>query len=287
MKRLIFGLINHLGERLPKRVQRVIADFPGILTLLEKLSSGAVEDIVTPEGHTLEINTLFHSNLVKNASLAGYAADMRRAITRLTQPGFTAYDIGANVGVFSFLFLSLVGKQGHVYAFEPEPNNSDCLGHSIVKSSVENITLDKRAIGEKVETAMFDRRGGAFSGRLIINSAKYNPTYNIIEVKTTTLDKLVSEENYRSPDIVKIDVEGNETLVLSGMTHIFEKNPPIIICELHSHLGDSVDEVAAILKKYNYHIYAIADFLELPAVELQEIVSLRDARHVVALPAKA
>lgn len=249
------------------------------------MSSGAVEEIITPDGYTVEINTLFHSNLAKNGSLAGYESDMRRAITRLTRPGFTAYDVGANVGIFSFLFLSLVGPRGHVYAFEPEPNNSECLGHSIAKAGAENITLDKRAVGDKVNTAKFDRRGGAFSGRLISDSAKYNPTDNVIEVKTVTLDKLVSDENYQSPDIMKIDVEGNEVLVLSGMTNIFAKNPPIIICELHSHLGESVDEVAVILKKYNYHIYAIADFLDVPANELKEIPSLMDARHVVAIPA--
>ncbi len=285
MIRLFFGLINRLGKRLPKRAQRAIADFPGVLTLLGKISSGVVEEIVTPEGYSLEINTLFHSNLVRNGSLAGYESDVRRAITRLTRPGFTAYDIGANVGIFSFLFLSLVGPQGHVYAFEPEPNNGECLGHSIAKAAAENITLDTRAVGDKVNTAMFDRRGGAFSGRLISDNAKYNPTDNIIEVKTVTLDKLVDDENYQLPDIMKIDVEGNEVLVLSGMANIFAKNPPIIICELHSHLGDSVDKIAVILKKYKYHIYAIADFLNVPMSELKEISSLKGVRHVVAIPA--
>ena len=204
------GAINRIGERLPKRLQRAIADFPGVLTLLGKLSSGVIEDVRSPEGYLIEINTLFHSNLVKSGGLENYETDMRKAITRLTRPGFTAYDIGANVGVFSFLFLSLVGPKGRVYAFEPEPNNNECLGHSVAKSGARNIVLDNRAVGDTVSVASFDRRGGAFSGRLVNDNTNYNPTDNVIKVKTTTLDTLVSKENYSPPDILKIDVEGNE-----------------------------------------------------------------------------
>lgn len=287
MRKQLLSIINRMGERMPKRLQRAIADFPGVLTLLGKLSRGAKEEIVTPEGYSLQINPLFHVNLTKNGGLEGYESDMRQAITRLTKSGFIAYDIGANVGIFSFLFLSLVGPKGHVYAFEPEPNNNECLSHSIEKAGTPGITLDKRAVGDKFDVALFDRRGGAFSGRLVSDRAKYNPTDNVIEVESTTLDKLVNDENYSPPDIMKIDVEGNEILVLSGMTRILKENSPIIICELHSHLGDSVEEVGVILKRNNYRMYKLADFLGLPANRQTEISSLRGTRHVVALPAKA
>lgn len=286
MKKQILSLINRLGERLPKKLQRAIVDFPGVLALLGKLSSGAKEQVVSPEGYLIEINPLFHSNLTKNRGLECYEPDMRQAIIRLSEPGFTAYDIGANVGIFSFLFLSLVGPKGHVYAFEPEPNNNECLRRSIEKSGTDGITLDRRAVGNKVDVALFDRRGGAFSGRLVSDNEKYNPTDNIIEVRSTTLDRLVSDEGYFLPDIMNIDVEGNEALVLSGMTGILRDNPPIIICELHQHLGDSVEKVEVILGEAGYRLYAITDFLNLPADKLIQISSLRGTRHVVALSAR-
>lgn len=279
-------MINRLGERLPKRLQRAIVDFPGVLVLLGKLSSSVKEEIISPEGYCIEINPLFHSNLARNGSLEYYESDMRRAITHLTKPGFTAYDIGANVGIFSFLFLSLVGAKGHVYAFEPEPNNNECLGRSIEKVGTASITLDKRAVGDKAGTVLFDRRGGAFSGRLVSDNAKYNPTDNIIEVRSVTLDTLVNDENYLPPDIMKIDVEGNEALVLSGMTGILQDHLPIIICELHGHLGDSVENVEAILRENDYRIYAITDFLNISTDKLVEVSKLRGARHIVALGAK-
>ncbi len=285
MNKQVLSLINRLGARLPKRLQRAIVDFPGVLALLGKLSSGVKEEVISPEGYAIEINPLFHSNLTKHGGLEYYESDMRQVITRLTEPGFTAYDIGANVGIFSFLFLSLVGPRGHVYAFEPEPNNNECLSRSIEKAGTRNIMLDRRAIGDKVDDAMFDRRGGAFSGRLVSKNEKYNPTDNIIEVRSTTLDTLVNDENFLPPDIMKIDVEGNEALVLFGMTAILRDHSPIIVCELHAHLGDSVEKVEAVLRENNYRLYAITDFLALSADKLVEVSSLRGTRHIVALSA--
>jgi len=61
-----------------------------------------------------------HSNLIHSKNLLSYEPKIRKAIQKFTKPGMIAYDIGANVGVFSFLFASIVNKEGHVYAFEPE-----------------------------------------------------------------------------------------------------------------------------------------------------------------------
>ena len=43
-------------------------------------------------------------------------------LQRFVLPGDVVYDIGANIGMHTALFSSLVGSAGHVYAFEPNPN---------------------------------------------------------------------------------------------------------------------------------------------------------------------
>ena len=42
-----------------------------------------------------------------------------QAIPRLVKPGDIAFDVGANVGVYSVLLSRLCGPSGHVWAFEP------------------------------------------------------------------------------------------------------------------------------------------------------------------------
>jgi FkbM family methyltransferase len=167
----------------------------------------------------------------------------------------SAYDIGANVGVFSYLFASLVGADGDVYAFEPEKNNYLCFQISLGLNPDAKVKLDTRAVASGEGKQLFDRRGGAFSGRLIGTQAHYHTTENVEQVSTVSIDHLVKVEGYRKPDILKIDVEGNEGMVLEGMREVLAAHAPIIICELHTHLGDSSESVLSLLRQYGYVIH--------------------------------
>jgi len=114
LRNLLLSAINRVGQAIPKRFQRRIAYFPGILAVFEYLSSYDLVEISTPEGGTIVINPLFHSNLTHSCDLGGYEPEIRKIIWKFTKPGMVAYDIGANVGVFSFLFASIVGEDGMV-----------------------------------------------------------------------------------------------------------------------------------------------------------------------------
>jgi len=279
----LLSFVNGVGKMLPASVVRRIADFPGVLKLLQSLSSNQLVEIKTPEGRDLLVNPLFHSNLCRSGSLLDYEPEMRKVLTAFTKPGMVAYDIGANVGVFSFLFESAVGADGVVYAFEPERNNYNCLEKSLEKDNNRNIILDKRAVGKSQGTEQFDRRGGAFSGRLI-GDAHYNTTDNIETVETVSVDYLVEEEGYRVPDIMKIDVEGNEGMVLEGMKNILTNFSPIIICELHTHLGESGEKVIALLSSYGYKVSDLSSALNGGDVNLTTS-NVAAEIHVVAVKA--
>lgn len=225
-----------------------------MLKLLEACARSDLQEIQTPEGQRLLLNPLFHANVVKAVTRGDYEPVVRDFIVKRCAPGMTAYDIGANIGIFSFLFASAVTRQGLVYAFEPEPINYQCLSRSIALNQCTNIILDTRAVGRDHGQERFDRRGGAFSGRLVGNNAAYDQTENIVLTETVSIDYLIREEGYKIPDIIKIDVEGNEGLVLEGMTETLARHAPVILCELHTHLGDSGQAVVAALTGHGYRL---------------------------------
>jgi FkbM family methyltransferase len=282
MRQLVLGVINRLGAILPKSLQRFIVDFPGMLPLLQKLGGSTQAEILTPEGLSLVINPLFHANLQARQGLADYEPELRSAISALTHPGCCAYDIGANVGIFTLQFSSLVGEGGIVYAFEPEPNNSKCLLETISRNDLKNIRFDGRAIGDSDKSSLFDRRGGAFSGRLVGSTGNRKPTKNVMTVESVSIDSLIAQENFRVPDVMKIDVEGNEGMVLAGMKKTLTYHRPAIICELHGHLGDSIDYVFQILSDCNYRVYPVSEFLKTGNAS-RPLTRLGNIRHVVAL----
>lgn len=278
----ILALVNRLGSAMPKRFQRSISDFPGVLRILEKISADRYVEVTSPENYHIVLNPLFHSNLVSAGNLDTYEPELRRAITELARPGMVAYDIGANVGVFTFLLARLVGSYGVVYAFEPEQNNFTCLHRSVQLNETTNIRVDKRAIEQTSGTALFDRRGGAFSGRLVGTNTNYQRSTNLTSVQTSSIDDLVREEGFSPPDIVKIDVEGNEALVLRGMRDTLRSHNPIIVCELHKHLGESATAVQTILRDNGYSVYSLKDVASMKADDCVSLVDISQETHVVA-----
>lgn len=283
LKAALLSYVNRIGRRFPKRIQRFIVDFPGVLKLLERFSKDQSSQIASPEGARLFINPLFHSNLASFGNLNEYEIEIRRAITALTKPGMVAYDVGANIGVFSFLFASIVGNNGMVYAFEPEENNYLCLKRSIEDNGAVNIVLDKRAVGRKTGVELFDRRGGAFSGRLVSGSTSYQATQNIVKVETVCIDDLIEKGGYRPPQIMKIDVEGNEGMVLEGMRRTLATHHPIIVCELHAHLGESPKHVQRLLSERGYRFLTIESALRGPHDATHALQDISTEHHVVAI----
>ncbi|MBI1732136.1 MAG: FkbM family methyltransferase [Gammaproteobacteria bacterium] len=279
----LLSSINKAGQRMPGSWRRRIADFPGILRVFEWLSRDQVRFVTTPEGFALAFNPLLHANLVAGGDLAAYEPGLRSAIARLAQPGMIAYDIGANVGVFSWLFWSLVREKGAVYAFEPEPNNISCFEKTLARNGPVNVILCPQAVGSTPGRARFDRRGGAFSGRLVDEGSDYVPTHNITEVETTSMDALVLEQGLRPPDIVKIDVEGNEGLVLDGMAEVMRRFHPIILCEVHAHLGDPAEQVFERLVRNGYVITG----LDGARIDVAGGAGLGFRGHVIAVTPKS
>jgi hypothetical protein len=80
--------------------------------------------------------------------------------------------------------------------------------------------------------------------------------------KESTSEKITidSYPSQRPPDVVKIDVEGAEAAVVSGMEDTLSSNNPIMYIEMHpmklSDFGDSVEDVYNILQNNGYEIEA-------------------------------
>jgi tRNA/tmRNA/rRNA uracil-C5-methylase (TrmA/RlmC/RlmD family) len=62
------------------------------------------------------------------------------ASTELNQ-GDVILDLAANIGYFTSLFSKLVGEQGKVFAFEPNPDNFALLQRNVEVNNCTNVTL--------------------------------------------------------------------------------------------------------------------------------------------------
>ncbi|TNF32573.1 MAG: FkbM family methyltransferase, partial [Gammaproteobacteria bacterium] len=96
--------------------------------------------------------------------------DESELLCRLLEPGDCVLDIGANIGYFTVLAASMVGPEGQVWAFEPEPLNSQLLGHNLHINGLSNVQALAVALGKSTGTVPLflsgDNAGDHSLGRL-------------------------------------------------------------------------------------------------------------------------
>jgi FkbM family methyltransferase len=135
---------------------------------------------------------------------------------RYVRPGDIVWDIGANQGLFSFACLAVVGPQGRVVAFEPDPFLVWLLHRSRQAQAVETrLDVFPLAVAARVDIAGFAL---AQKDRALNHLADLdgNPhcggERDRLTVMTATLDWLSTR--LPNPSLVKVDVEGGELMAL-------------------------------------------------------------------------
>jgi FkbM family methyltransferase len=167
------------------------------------------------------------------------------------RPGMNVWDIGANVGVFSFAAASLV-KSGRVLAVEADIWLAQLIQKSISLNRDRgfNITVLPAAVSDRVGVASFAiaARGRASNSlRSVGGNSAMGGTREEQTVSTLTLDVLL--EDVCKPDFIKIDVEGAEKMVMDGAGKTLSTARPILYVEVNS---ASSDAVTMILKSHKY-----------------------------------
>jgi FkbM family methyltransferase len=135
------------------------------------------------------------------------------------------FDIGAHAGFYSLLASELTGCKGRVYAFEPLPRNVRCLREHLRINHIANVYVVEAAVADFDGRAMFLKHSDSTMGRVSAEGS--------LEVRTVTLDQLVSDGGIPSPQFLKIDVEGGETAVLSGARQLLARTHPAIFLSTH------------------------------------------------------
>jgi FkbM family methyltransferase len=159
--------------------------------------------------------------------------------------GAVVWDIGAHFGYHSFSFASLVGDSGHVYSFEPNPFNGKRFKMHVDKNPMQakRITLSPIALSDANGQTMFvfseDVDGSSSSGShlesaIVPLAADTYAAFKHETVECLTIDSFIATKGARSPQFMKIDVEGAEMMVLRGGKEFFAHYRPVIFMEVHN-----------------------------------------------------
>ncbi len=157
--------------------------------------------------------------------LGSYELQKQGIVASLVKPGATFYDIGANVGFYTLLAARLVGETGQIYSFEPLPQNIAFIHRHIALNQLKNVKVYEMALANHEGTACFQRGVRDSMGKLADSGD--------IEVQVLSLDNLITRDQLRAPDVLKIDVEGAEYEVLQGASQMLSQHKPLIFLATH------------------------------------------------------
>ncbi len=219
-----------LADRLRLRDSFAGRELLAILNMAGQMAAGSVlfrrQSPIEVDGHRVQLSGKHApSPALASAVIDGhYERATRELIERLLPPGGTFIDIGAHVGLYTLVAARSVGPRGHVYAFEPEPDNFALLRENILRNGYANVTATACAVCERTgESRLFVSRQGNDRHSLFPNPR--SPFQEHREtVRTTTLDDFLDSAGWPEIDLIKMDIEGAEPLAIAGMSRLLARS---------------------------------------------------------------
>jgi len=159
-------------------------------------------------------------------------------------------DVGANIGDFTLATRNIAGK---ILAIEPAEENFLALSKNLRINHANNV-LPLRLAAHDREEYVFLR--GESSNMYVARESKGEL------VKGVPLEAIIQKLGIKSIDLLKIDVQGHELCVLSGMRSLLQKKlVRLLIIEVHLKRGVSVNNIVSFMKNYGYHLVHKDDYL--------------------------
>ena len=176
------------------------------------------------------------------------------AADKLVKTGDVIWDIGANIGLFSLAAAVRAGDRGEVIAFEPDTWLVQLLRRTSAAqpATYAIIKVIPVAVASEISLRPFSiatrsRASNALAG---YGGSQMGGVKEEHLVAVFNLDWLLTK--LRTPNVIKIDVEGAELEVLRNQHRMLSEVRPVIICEVGS---QSADEITRILTSASYCIF--------------------------------
>lgn len=220
----------------------------------------------------------------------GYVLGFERFETELfkslVKKGMVVVDIGAYVGYYTLIAADLVGENGKVFAFEPDPSNYALLLKNIEANACKNVFPVQKAVSDRNERLQLFLSEENKAGHRLYDSYDGRES---ITVWATSLDRFLEGKDCKV-GLIKMDIEGSEMAALKGMTETLKQNDDLkILTEFWPmglrRSGYSPEEFLGKLEDLGFELYHISDerFLLEPIDVTRAIETCKGEKHLNVL----
>lgn len=262
--RAIFALL-----RLPAGISPIPGWFPLVVERVHPLVRPAA-DVQIREFDGIRMALDLREYVQRRIYYGAYEVAEASFVRRLVRERDVIVDVGANVGYFTLQAAAAAGRHGRVHAFEPVPPNAAALEDNIRLNGFSQVTVNRVAVADRAGTMTLGLRtdeeeaSGIGAGGTSGHYSEGGPRLSAI-APVTTLDAYLADAGVEHVRLVKIDVEGAEPRVLSGLATTFSHRPPdAVMVEINeealARYGATTKDVTAPLVGAGYELFRVSTF---------------------------
>lgn len=201
----------------------------------------------------------------KGAAFYHYEESLKAEILQHLPTAGVFFDVGANIGLIS-LFVSKFHPDARVFSFEPGSIVGRCLKETIHKNKLKNLSLIKKGVSDHSGTAEFFVDPKSTGGSSLIKVHAGSENQYVEKIELVSLDDF-SKESHVVPDVIKIDIEGAETLALKGASRLILEHSPHLIIEVdHKNFLSNPEFWLETLKQYKVRAIGETEFSEMSSL---------------------
>ena len=200
------------------------------------------------------------------------------------RPGGVFVDVGAHVGYMSMLASHLVGSEGRVVAFEPNPNTFPLLQANAARVCPSDVVCVQAAAWSYAGRAKMSL-GVVDGGNTGDNRAYQHPDATddtLVDIQRTTLDEALLADartlQGRTVSLIKMDVQGTEAHAVRGASRLLGEHRPMIITEFWPQgtfeAGEDPRHVLSMYRSFGYEIRVLGAHAPIETLTDEKILQL-------------
>jgi FkbM family methyltransferase len=182
-------------------------------------------------------------------------------LMRRLSPGDLFVDVGANIGYFSLLAAKLVGTSGKVLAIEASPSIFAKLANNLKHNNLDNVVaLNLAASDSSGVTNVYLGPEVNIGQTTVLKTERYRVE---CEIPCRRLDDILSSKDLQRAKIIKIDVEGAEWAVMTGLLPLLKSFPQTleVVIEINPRrlatLGKNAGEILQMFDSTGFNAYEL------------------------------
>lgn len=163
-----------------------------------------------------------------------YSSDLIEMMLSRLRRGMTVIDVGANIGAMTVPFAQWVGRDGKVWAFEPDPRQVALLEKNLRRNGYQNVNVVAAALGDgdgpvTLLAPDLDERNQGI-GTIVPGAGADKVRREVVPI--WRFDSFASRHGIDHADLIKVDIQGAELLFLAGAMTFLQRVKPQLVIEV-------------------------------------------------------